>query len=220
MLGSRFRGAASLLVAVVVSASLAGCQPARPGARCNTTEFGDDGAHWVLECRNGRWQWLITKRQVAQLVLAAEAAKQAAGPDAVVAGNPAPRDDYPVAWRNAPISSTFDWWSFPNRQCTSFVAFRLAATMGKRLPVAVGDAHEWDDRLAPFARIDGTPAVGAIAHWNANESAGGLTAGPIGHVGWVQAVYADGSALVEQYNLGNDGRYVQYRTRAGRYIHL
>lgn len=212
-------------MAVVVSATLAGCQPAQPGGRCDTADFGDDGAHWVLECRGGRWRWLITKKQVVELVIAAEAAKQAAasastGPDAVIAGAAALRDDYPASWRDAPMDAAFDWWGFPNRQCTSFVAFRLAASAGKRFPVAVGDAHQWDDRLAPYVRVDATPAVGAIAHWNANESAGGLTAGPLGHVGWVQAVYADGSALVEQYNLGNDGRYVQYRTRAARYIHL
>lgn len=212
-------------MAVVLATTLAGCQPARAGARCRTADFGDDGAHWVLQCSKGRWRRLVTKQQVAAIVLAAEAAKQATtpvpvGPDAVVAGTADARDDYPAAWRDAPIDATFDWWGFPNRQCTSFVAYRLASRSAKRLPVAVGDARVWDDLLAPYARIDGSPAVGAVAHWDANESAGGVTAGPLGHVGWVQAVYADGSALVEQYNLGNDGRYVQYRTRAGRYIHL
>ena len=70
------------------------------------------------------------------------------------------------------------------------------------------------------AAVNGTPTVGAIAQWNENESYGGLGAGPLGHLGWVEAVYADGSVMIEQYNLGSDGAYVQMHTRAPRYIHV
>lgn len=202
-----------LLVTMVVAA----CQPARLGARCRTTDFGDDGGDWVLQCRNGRWARALTKQRAAQLLLANLPPSPSAP---AVRGSTAPDDDYPDVWRLAPQNSSFDAYGFPNRQCTSFVARRLAVRSQYALPVPPGDAHLWDDRLAPYAAVDATPAVGAIAHWNANENAGGLGAGPLGHVAWVQAVYADGSVLVEQYNLGPDGTYSQFRTRAPRYIHL
>lgn len=216
---------------LVLATVLTGCQPGKVGARCRTTDFGDDGRDWVLQCRKGRWARLMTKQQAAQILLAPKGPAGAGAAPAQPApvgrvtaspgAEPAPNDDYPTAWRNAGQDSLFDNWGFPNRQCTSFVAWRLATANQVKLPVAPGDAGVWDDRLAPFAVIDSVPAVGAIAHWNPNESFGGLGAGPLGHVGWVQAVYPDGSVTVEQYNLGSDGRYVQFHhTRAPRYIHL
>jgi len=56
---------AALLAAVV----LAGCQTARVGARCRTTDFGQDARN-VLVCRNGRWQALMTKQRAAEVVSA------------------------------------------------------------------------------------------------------------------------------------------------------
>ena len=201
----------SLSIALLLLAGgITACQRASVGARCRTTDFGDDGGDWVLQCRNGRWQRMLTKQRVAEIVIAA----QASNPDRVAAGSIAPHDDYPAAWRNAAISSANDFWGFPNRQCTSFLAWRLHQASGYTVPPNLGDAAAWDDRLAPLARVDQTPAVGAIAQWNANESAGGLGAGPLGHLGWVQAVYADGSVMIEQYNLGSTGQYAQLRTRA------
>jgi surface antigen len=37
-------------------------------------------------------------------------------------------------------------------------------------------------------------------------------------VGWVKQVYADGSALVEQYNMGGDRSYSVMRVKAPRYL--
>ncbi len=232
----------AVVVALVVGLTLlSGCQPGKVGARCRTADFGDDGGHWVLQCRKGRWVRMITKQHAAAFILSAQQSSglAAAGnptggtssgvtpSGGVPAGSPAPidatlpsGDDYPAAWRDAPISSVFDSWGYPNRQCTSFVAWRLSTRNGARLAITAGDAGTWDEALAPYYRVDAVPAVGAVAHWNPNESSGGLTAGPVGHVGWVQAVHPDGSVTVEQYNPGSDGRYVQYRTRAGRYIHV
>jgi hypothetical protein len=48
---------------------LASCQPGRVGARCRTTDFGDDGGAWVLTCTKGRWQRALTKQQAAQIIL-------------------------------------------------------------------------------------------------------------------------------------------------------
>lgn len=207
--------AAAVLVTVAVTMLVTACQPARVGARCRTTDFGDDGRDWVLQCRNGRWVRMMTKHQAATIILAARQQ-----PAARAAGDPAPNDDYPAAWRNPAQNAVYDTWGYPNRQCTSFVAWRLSDRNRATMPVRPGDAGGWDDAFAPYVPVDATPAVGAIAHWNPNESYGGLGAGPIGHVAWVQAVHADGSVTVEQYNLGSDGTYSQFRTRAPRYIHV
>ena len=216
MLGHRFRFRCTVLAAVVLVATMVtGCQPAKVGARCRTTDFGDDGGSWVLQCRSGRWARALTKQQAAQLLVTSPAT-QRSDPDATPAAN----DNYPAMWRNAAQNSVYDTWGYPNRQCTSFVAWRIADTNRATLPVRPGDADSWDDQLGRYVPVDSTPAVGAIAQWNANESYGGLGAGPLGHVAWVQAVHSDGSVTVEQYNLGSDGTYVQFRTRAPRYIHV
>lgn len=201
---------------------LAGCQPARQGARCRTTQFGDDGGDWVLQCRNGRWQQVATKRDVALALLAAQNSKAAPAPE-VPTGvtSAAGSDDYPARLRSARQDSVIDPWGFPNRQCTSFVAWRLASANGYRIAVPLGDASMWDEQFAGYAVVNTTAAVGAIAQWDANESGGGLGAGPLGHVGWVSAVNADGTATVEQYNVGSDGNYLRMdRVRAPRYIHV
>lgn len=57
--------AISLLIAVTASACVPGV---RAGARCRTTDFGDDGTY-VLRCQNGRWIRAATKAQVAQLIV-------------------------------------------------------------------------------------------------------------------------------------------------------
>jgi beta-xylosidase len=55
------------LVVLVVAclATATGCLPARAGARCATTDWGDDG-HYVLQCRAGRWRRVMTRQQAAE----------------------------------------------------------------------------------------------------------------------------------------------------------
>ncbi len=57
--------ALTVLIAVGASACVPGV---RAGARCRTTDFGDDGTY-VLRCQNGRWVRAATKEQVAQLIV-------------------------------------------------------------------------------------------------------------------------------------------------------
>ena len=47
---------------------------------------------------------------------------------------------------------------------------------------------------------------------------GHFTAGEYGHVGYVAAVYSDGSALIEQYNVQGDRQYSALRMTAPRYL--
>jgi surface antigen len=159
---------------------------------------------------------------------AATAPKPAA---AAPAPAPAPtttvRDDYP--YRTATTNDN-DEWGFTKRQCVSFAAFRLAQH-GNAISNSDnwGSALSWDDAAKRLGKtVTSTPKVGAIAQWNAGESSsvysasgakqGTFSAGGYGHVGYVAAVYSDGSVLVEQYNLGGDRSYSSMRMTAPRYI--
>lgn len=138
-------------------------------------------------------------------------------------------DDYP--YRTQSDFYATDKWGFTERQCVSFAAWRLAQhghTISNN--DNWGSALTWDDTARRLGDTVTTKAhVGAIAQWNANESSpyyskgsatpnGHFTAGGYGHVGWVKQVYADGSALVEQYNLGGDRSYSVMRVKAPRYL--
>ncbi|MCW2674037.1 MAG: hypothetical protein JWP14_2626 [Frankiales bacterium] len=135
-------------------------------------------------------------------------------------------NDYPYA--GATTNAT-DKWGFTERQCVSFTAWRLARN-GHPLDNATqnwGSALHWDEAArAHGVRISSTPHVGAIAQWNAGEGGtvwvgggtGRFVAGSYGHVGYVAAVYSDGSALIEQYNAQGDRQYSVMRMTAPRYL--
>ena len=140
-------------------------------------------------------------------------------------------DDYP--YRSA-SGNPSDPWGFTERQCVSFVAWRLSE-YGRALNNARdswGSATTWDDTARRLGHsISSRPSVGSVAQWNAGESSpyyasgsatanGSFVAGGYGHVAWVRAVYADGSALVEQYNVGGDRSYSLMRVKAPRYLSL
>jgi surface antigen len=138
-------------------------------------------------------------------------------------------DDYPYKTQSDFYAT--DRWGFTERQCVSFAAWRLAQhghTINNQ--DNWGSASTWDDtaRRLGFA-VASKARVGAIAQWNAHESGayygkgsatanGRFTAGGYGHVGWVKQVYSDGSALVEQYNMGGDRAYSVMRVKAPRYL--
>ena len=150
---------------------------------------------------------------------------------APVRPQPSGGDDYP--YRDA-ATNAIDRWGFNERQCTSFVAWQLALH-GRILDNGAqgwGSALTWDDaarRLGVTVSI--TPSVGAVAQWGAGESSayyspgsssadGRFTASGYGHVAWVRSVYADGSVLVEQYNLGEGRSYSVMHVRAPRFLRL
>jgi surface antigen len=119
-------------------------------------------------------------------------------------------DDYPAEWRNFPMDSRVDSWGYYNRECTSFVAWRLHSRNGFEMPRAIGNAGGWGSWFAARGyAVNGTPAVGAIA-----ESSG--------HVAWVESVNGDGTVTVEEYNYNYQGTYRERRVTvsAFRYIHV
>lgn len=142
---------------------------------------------------------------------------------------PAPATDaYPY---RTSTTNDHDAWGFTQRQCVSYVAWRLAEA-GR--PVSNdrdgwGSASNWDDTARQLGvSVNGTPAVGAVAQWDADETSsvwvgdgvGSFSAGSYGHVAFVTAVYRDGSVQVAQYNATGNKAFSTMRLRAPRYIHI
>jgi surface antigen len=118
-------------------------------------------------------------------------------------------DDYPDRLKNAAQDSLVDPWSFYNRECTSFVAWRLNHDAGIAFTNWY-DGHHWGDAaiwkqaaLDSDVPVDGSPRVGAVAWW-----AQGSPGSSRGHVAWVMAV-SSSSITIEEYNYLHAGRYDQ-----------
>jgi surface antigen len=130
-------------------------------------------------------------------------------------------DDYPAYLRDAAQDSKTDPWLFYNRECTSFVAWRMnndnhvGFSNYMRGPNGktghFGDAANWgaNARAIGFP-VNNTPAVGAIAWWSS------------GHVAWVRTVNG-GTVVIEEYNYNYQGTYHTRSIAAGAptgYIHI
>lgn len=96
--------------------------------------------------------------------------------------------------------SAWDGWGYGFRNCTSWVAYKLAAD-GKTGISYLGNANEWPGRAAargiPVTYGKGAKAGNAVVNPN----------GYYGHVMYVEAVLADGRIVVSDYNRGGDGLY-------------
>lgn len=107
---------------------------------------------------------------------------------------------YPSIWANAPQDSMIDSWGMYNRECVSYVAFRVAQAYGN-MPYwgGRGNANQWmSNAHALGIPTGGTPKVGAAAI---------LNGGPYGHVAWVEAINGNGTIRISQYNAGIAGSY-------------
>lgn len=104
-------------------------------------------------------------------------------------------DDYPAYLKNAAPDSLIDPWRLYNRECVSFVAYRLSSVNGFTIPGAYGNADAWGPRAKREGyAVNKTPAVGSVAWWSGC------------HVAWVAAVSGD-SVTIEEYNYGYNHRY-------------
>lgn len=110
-------------------------------------------------------------------------------------------DDYPPSLRDVPKDSVIDPWRFYNRECVSFVAWRMNHTNGVDFTDFMdggrwGSAGHWDDNARALGfPVNNTPARGAIAQSDAE-----------GHVAWVAAV-GKGTVTIEEYNYAAPGVY-------------
>jgi surface antigen len=119
-------------------------------------------------------------------------------------------NDYPAALASAPMDSIVEW-GFPNRECTSFVAWRMNNDNKVSFSDGMngglwGNADQWWNNAIALGYLhNGTPAPGAIAWWNSNYH----YAGQYGHVAYVDSVNSNGSIAVEEYNFLHTGGYDQ-----------
>ncbi len=140
-------------------------------------------------------------------------------------------DGYPYAGATANVP---DAWGFTQRQCVSYVAWRLSRA-GRPLSQSRdgwGSASNWDDTARRLGRVVTSRAtVGSVAHWNVGEASayyppgasapsGRFSAGEYGHVAYVTAVYSDGSVRVAQYNATGNRAFSTMRVKAPRFLAL
>lgn len=126
---------------------------------------------------------------------------RAGGPDCV---NPRDGSDmYDWGYFSGGTFRPGDQWGYEYRNCTSYVAWRLArAGVPPALFANLGDASQWiaNVRGERGVVVDGRPSPGAVAVW---DFAG------TGHVAWVVSV--TGSAVtVADYNDAGTGVYDQH----------
>ncbi|PID31026.1 hypothetical protein CSA80_00190 [Candidatus Saccharibacteria bacterium] len=162
--------------------------------------------------------------RVAQLQAQQAAAnRQLSGgsPGAVVPGDPS-HGGYPAQaqspwggyWgTNYPKDNTVDNWGMYNRECVSYTAWKVHSTYGY-MPYwgGYGNANQWPGNAARAGiPTSSTPKVGSVAVWNV---------GYYGHVMWVEAVNADGSVWVSQFNYDFTGRYSEMLISPGMAANL
>ncbi len=121
------------------------------------------------------------------------------------------------------VSNRGSYWSMsPGHNCTNYVAWRLIGAGVEKPASHPGNASSWATRAARDGiRVDGTPAVGAVAQWD--SLAGGYSSK--GHVAYVERVNSDGTILVSEdyWRGGTQTGELTYRTidagSPSHYIH-
>jgi len=179
-------------------------------ARLAAQTRGEESAYQQLISSN--------KTQIQQERAAQAAAYQsyiASTGNTQVAGDSS-KGGYPSLWANAPQDSLVDDWGMYNRECVSYTAWRVANS-GKYMPYwgGSGHAYQWPGNArAAGIPVNGTPKVGSIAIWGVEDIGGGY-----GHSAYVEAVNADGSIYVSQYNV-TPGQYSEMDVTASEVSRL
>lgn len=146
--------------------------------------------------------------KVAQLrAQQAAANRQLSGSRGIVAGDPG-HGGYPSYLDNSGMDSLIDPWGMYNRECVSYAAWKVQQTYGY-MPYwgGQGNANQWPgDAVRAGIATGSTPRAQSVAIWNV---------GYYGHAMWVEAVNADGSIWVSQYNYDFTGHYSEMLVSAG-----
>ncbi|MBP9820744.1 CHAP domain-containing protein, partial [Candidatus Saccharibacteria bacterium] len=108
---------------------------------------------------------------------------------------------YDFVWQ-MPDGRVIDEWTYYMRNCTSYVAFRIAGNGHSSAVRWLGNGGQWYSRAAAKGIAVGqTPRVGAAVSFNFRVS-------PYGHVAYVEEVYGGGSQFkISEYNMRLDGTY-------------
>lgn len=117
-------------------------------------------------------------------------------------------------WGNHRFKAS-DQWGYEYRNCTSYVAWRLArAGVPAWRFTDLGDASQWIANVKdePGVRVNHTPSRGAVAAWDLRG---------VGHVAWVVSVRGS-RVTVADYNYAGTGVYDQHviGSRPTGYIHF
>ncbi len=106
---------------------------------------------------------------------------------------------YPAYLYYPARDTVVDSWGFYNRECTSYAAWKWNVVYGRSWyrgggVAGTGNAKNWATILAPRNgyRVGLNPVVGAMAIWEG---------GTYGHVAIVEAVNADGTFNVSEFNV-------------------
>lgn len=151
-----------MAVAVIVALlSVTACLPAKAGARCRTTEWGQDRSH-VLQCVNGRWKRVMTRQQAIDAIIAIhEASKRPAQGDVV----------NPSTLGTPQVTNLADPTVFVEGAAT----YIYGTSNYRRLPViAVGDVNNFSPNQ------HAAEALGAPVPWASNAEIWAPTVSKIG----------------------------------------
>ena len=125
-------------------------------------------------------------------------------------------DDYPTTLRNATKDTVIDPWRFYNRECVSFVAWRLNHANHFDLSNYMdgghfGNANNWDDNARKLGyTVNNTPVRGAVAQTDKST---------YGHVAWVAAV-GNSTVTIEDYNYSAPGSYGERTVPKSDYVYI
>lgn len=170
------------------------------------TRNDEENYRKLAEQRNAEISNLREQQRAANLA-ALRANNSRGGDPAATGAGSAVGGGYPAKWANAPQDSVVDSWGMYNRECVSYVAFRISNS-GRRMPYwgGRGHAYQWPSSAQQEGIPTGsTPKAGAAAV---------LYGGPYGHIMYVEAVNGDGTINVSDYNLNGDGTYHRYNRSA------
>jgi surface antigen len=118
----------------------------------------------------------------------------------IASAGPACGGGYPDKWCRQPLDSVVDSWGMYNRECVSYTAYRVANS-GRVMPFGFGDANKWPAAArAHDIPVSSTPQVGDVAI---------KMGGKHGHSMYVEAVNADGTISISEYNKNKTGTYQQ-----------
>jgi len=124
-------------------------------------------------------------------------------------------DAYDWGYWSGSTFRPYDQWGYEYRNCTSYVAWRLASTGVKAsLFTDLGNADTWIHNVSEKAgvTVNHTASPGAVAVWNSQE---------FGHVAWVESI-SGGTVTVSDYNYAGTGVYNKHAISSAPtdYIHF
>ena len=162
---------------------------------------GQEAAYQTLVSQSQATKNSLIQQQQADI---ASRLRSNGGGGGAIAGDPG-KGGYPANLANNAQDSLVDPWGLYNRECVSYVAWKVYQKNGY-MPYGFGNAIMWPGNArAAGIGTGSTPRAGA---------AGVMSVGAYGHIVWVDSVNSDGTINISQYNewLPNGG-WGQYSER-------